>query len=74
MTQTRDDSLKTQTRQAAIVIFVAAVVWMAGSWIGGALGAPVRFAFLLDLACLAAFVWAMVVLLKVRRARAELEN
>ena len=47
---------------------------VAGSWIGGAMGAPVRFAFLLDLACLAAFVWAMVVLLKVRRARAELEN
>lgn len=56
-------------QQASIVIICAMVLWMAGSALGGYLGLAPRFAFLLDLACLAAFAWALVVLLRVWRAR-----
>lgn len=70
----REDGLRAQTRLASIVIAVAMVAWMAGSMLGGALGVPVRFAFLLDLACLGALTWSLVVLLRVWRARRELEN
>lgn len=64
-----DPRLQRQARWASAVVLVAFTLWMAGSWIGGALGLPVRFAFLLDLAALAAFVWALVVLYRVWRAR-----
>jgi Na+/citrate or Na+/malate symporter len=58
-----------QIRTAAVVIIAAFVLWMAGQAIGGALGLPVRYAFLIDLACMAAMVWALIVLLRVWRAR-----
>ena len=56
-----------QARQASIVILVAIIGWMAASWIGGQMNWPVRFAFLFDLAALAALFWALVVLFKVWR-------
>ena len=72
--QSRETALRAQTRQASVVMLIAVVLWMAGSWVGGVLGLPVRWAFLLDLACLAALAWSVIVLLKVWRARQELEN
>lgn len=54
---------------AAIVILVTMVVWMGASFIGGQIGLPTRFAFLFDLAAMAAFFWALVVLFQVWRAR-----
>ena len=68
VTQTPDPQVK-QARIASIVIFVTFVVWMAASWIGGKIGLPVRFAFLFDFAALAAFLWALVVLVGVWRKR-----
>ncbi|MCU4654606.1 DUF5337 domain-containing protein [Roseibacterium sp. SDUM158016] len=50
-----------QIRLAAIVMAATMVLWVAGQFIGGQLGLPVRFAFLLDLAAIAALVWALVV-------------
>ncbi len=58
---------KRSIKQAAIVIIAAMVLWMAGSLLGGQLGLPVRFAFLLDLAVLAAFLWAVIVLIRIWR-------
>jgi hypothetical protein len=69
-----DASLSLRTRQASIVIVVSVVGWMAGLWFGGRLGLPPRFAFLLDLACMAALIWSMVVLLRVWRARQEMKD
>lgn len=74
MDQAREMALKAQTRMAAIVILVAIVAWMLASWMGGQMGLPVRFAFLFDLACLAAMAWSATVLVKVWRARRDLEN
>lgn len=50
-----------QARTVAVVLSVTIVAWVAAQWIGGRLGWPVRFAFLLDFAALAAFVWALIV-------------
>lgn len=69
MNEERDASLRRQTRQAAIVIVVGFLGWMGFSLAGGALGLPVRFAFLADLAMLAALAWALFVLVNVWRAR-----
>jgi hypothetical protein len=68
VTQTPDPQVK-QARIASIVILVTFVVWMGASWIGGKVGLPVRYAFLFDFAALAAFFWALVVLVRVWRAR-----
>jgi hypothetical protein len=67
-TQAADPQNK-QARIASIVILVTFVVWMGASWIGGKIGLPVRFAFLFDFAALAAFLWALVVLVGVWRKR-----
>lgn len=54
-------------RLAAIVIVVAMLAWMGVSFVGGKLGLPERYAFLADLFALAAFAFALIVLLRVRR-------
>ncbi len=56
-------------RLPAIVIALAACVWLAGGAIGAAFGLPVRFVFLLDMACMAAFVWSFFVILRIWRGR-----
>ena len=68
MTQPPDPQVK-QARIASIVILVTFVGWMGASWIGGMIGLPVRYAFLFDFAALAAFFWALVVLVGVWRKR-----
>ncbi|WP_369914383.1 DUF5337 domain-containing protein [Maritimibacter sp. 55A14] len=62
---------RTQMRLAAGVIIVTMILWMAASFLGGRLGLPPRYAFLFDLAALAAFFWALVVLYRVWRQRRE---
>lgn len=68
MTKPTDPPNK-QARIASIVILVTFAGWMGASWIGGKIGLPVRFAFLFDFAALAAFFWALVVLVGVWRKR-----
>ena len=60
-----------QIRMAAIVMAVTMVVWMGASFLGGQLGLPVRFAFLIDLAAIAALVWSLFVTYWVWKARRE---
>lgn len=60
-----------QMRLAAVVIAVAMVLWLGGQWLGGRLGLDPRYAFLLDFAALAAFVFAFVVIWRVWRKRQE---
>jgi hypothetical protein len=47
------------------------VLWMGASFLGGRFGLPVRFAFLIDLAAIAALVWALFVTYWVWKARRE---
>lgn len=65
----RDRRLVRQIRLAAIVMAATVVLWVGGQYIGGELGLPVRYAFLMDLAAIAALVWALVVTYWVRQER-----
>lgn len=58
-----------QIRLAAIVMAATMVLWMGASFLGGQLGLPPRFAFLFDLAAIAALVWALIVTYWVWKAR-----
>ena len=58
-------------RLATTVIVASFVMWMLASALGGQLGLPVRFAFLIDLGCMAALIWALVVLYRVWRRRQD---
>lgn len=64
-----EDKTRRQARIAAIVIAVAMCGWMLVNFLGGELNISPRYAFLADLAAMAAFVWAMIVLFGVWRKR-----
>ena len=64
-----EQAQRRQLRLAGAVIIVVMVAWFGISALGGALGLPVRFAFLIDLAAMAAMIWALVVLYRLWRAR-----
>jgi Family of unknown function (DUF5337) len=64
-----DRHLSRQTRLVAFVIAGTAVLWIGAQWLGGAMGWQMRFAFLFDLAAIAAFVWAMFVTFQIWRKR-----
>jgi hypothetical protein len=65
----RDRARAAQARLAAVVLAGTMVLWMGAQWLGGRLGWEARFAFLLDLAAMAAFVWTMVVAWRLWRTR-----
>ena len=57
-------------RDARLIAFIIAgtmLAWMGAQWLGGRLGWEPRYAFLLDLAALAAFFWALVVTFQIWR-------
>lgn len=61
-----------RAREARLVAFVLAGtmgLWLGGQWLGGQLGLEARYAFLLDLAAIAGFVWALVVTYRIWRGR-----
>ncbi|AHM02644.1 hypothetical protein roselon_00187 [Roseibacterium elongatum DSM 19469] len=58
-----------QVRLAAVVMSLTMVFWMGGQYLGSQLGWAPRFAFLLDLAAIAALVWSLVVTYLVWKAR-----
>ena len=68
------ESQAAQMRGATIVIVGSMLAWLGGSWLGSILHLPVRYAFLLDLACMAAMIWALIVLARVWRAGRQGEN
>jgi hypothetical protein len=65
----RDRQLARQARLASVVIAATMVLWLGAQFLGGTLGWPPRFAFLFDLAALAAFIWALAVTYRIWRAR-----
>lgn len=69
MAKDAEQNQRKQTRLASYVMIGSVVLLMGGSWLGGVLGLPVRFAFLIDFAALAGFAFAMIVLFRVWRAR-----
>lgn len=69
MTAAPDGGIAAQTRLVAVVIAATMILWQAGQWAGGHYGWDTRYAFLLDLAALGAFVWALVVTYRIWRMR-----
>lgn len=74
MTRSSEDTAqerryRRQIRAAAITMAATMILWMGASFLGGRLGLPPRFAFLVDLAAIAALVWALIVTYWVWKAR-----
>jgi len=65
----KTENQQKQTKLASYVILASVMVLMGGSWLGGQLGLPVRYAFLFDFIALAGFAFAMIVLFRVWRSR-----
>ena len=61
------ERLKRDARLMAFVIAGTMLAWMGAQWLGGRIGLEARYAILLDLAALAAFVWALVVTYQIWR-------
>ena len=57
----RQKVLTRQARLAALVIAATMILWVLLQWLGGRLGMPERYVFLLDLFALAGFLWALIV-------------
>ena len=58
---------KTRLRVAATTMVVTMLIWFGGSFFGGKLGLPIRYAFLLDFAAIAALIWSIYVVWPSRR-------
>lgn len=69
MTDTLEQALARKSRHVALVIAGAMVLWLAAQWIAPQLGLPGRYAFLFDLAALAALIYAFVNIYQIWRAR-----
>ncbi len=67
----REENQRKQAKLASIVMLVSVVLLMGGSWLGGVLGLPVRYAFLLDFIALAGFAFAIITLFRVWRSRRQ---
>lgn len=65
----KEKEIARQTRQVAFVLAGTMILWMGASFLGGRLGWETRFAFLFDLAAMAAFIWALVVTYRIWRKR-----
>ncbi len=71
MTPEEDRRLSRQARVVSIVIAVTMVLWLGAQWLGREIGLAGRYAILFDLAALAAFFWALVVIFRIWRRRRE---
>lgn len=65
----QEKEIARQTRHVAFVLAGTMILWMGASFLGGRLGWETRFAFLFDLAAMAAFIWALVVTYRIWRKR-----
>jgi hypothetical protein len=64
-------ALARQARTAGAVVAAAMLAWLAAQWLGPRFGLAGNYALLVDFAALAAFVWALVVAVRVWRRRRE---
>ena len=67
----QEEALARKSRLVAVVITVAMLLWMGAQWLGGRIGLQTRYAFLFDLAALAALAWAMINTYQIWRTRRD---
>ncbi len=58
-----------QMRLAGAVIALTMVLWLGFQWLGGHYGLPEKYAFLADLAAMAAMIWSLAVTWRIWRRR-----
>lgn len=58
-----------QMRLVGGVMAVTMLIWLGFQWLGGHYGLPVKYAFLADLAALAAMIWSLLVTWRLWRRR-----
>jgi spore maturation protein SpmA len=56
-----------KARRVALVIAGTMLLWLGGQRIGAEMGVPLKYSFLIDLAAMAGFIWAMVVTYQIWR-------
>lgn len=71
MSPEEDQQLSARARQVAVVIAATIVGWIGAQWLGKQLGLAGRYAFLFDLAALAALFWSLVVIFQIWRRRQQ---
>lgn len=64
---TEDIARARQGRMVALVIAGAMILWMGAQWFGGQMGLDPSYAFLFDLAAIAALIWSLVVVARLWR-------
>lgn len=69
MSEQKDAELARKGRITSLVIAGTAVFWIVASFVGGELGLPIRTRALFDLIALAGFVYAIVMIFQIWRAR-----
>ncbi|MDF1727126.1 MAG: DUF5337 domain-containing protein [Sulfitobacter sp.] len=69
MNEEREKALQRKGQMIGLVIAGTMLVWLAANWLGPSMGLPGRFAFLVDMAALAALFWAMVLTFQLWQAR-----
>lgn len=69
MNEQKDAELARKGRITSLVIAGTAVFWIVASFVGGQLGLPNRTRALFDLIALAGFVYAIVMIFQIWRAR-----
>jgi len=66
-----DQQLARRARMIALVVAATMLLWIGAQFLGRKIGLEARFAFLFDLAALAAFFWAAYVAIQIWRRRRE---
>ena len=69
MTRQKDTPEGRQGRRIGLVIAGAMVAWLIAQELGRQYGWPDRYVFLFDFAAIAAMIWALIVTLRLWRAR-----
>jgi hypothetical protein len=69
MTRDKDMAMARQARLVAVVFVVTILLWFVVQLVGAQVGLDPRYAILLDLAALAAFIWGLVVTYQIWRKR-----
>lgn len=69
MTRETEEQIARQGRLTALVIAGTMLLWLAAQFIGPRIGLAGRYALLIDLLALAAFIWAFVNIYQIWRKR-----
>ncbi|MGC8202891.1 DUF5337 domain-containing protein [Aliiroseovarius sp. PTFE2010] len=71
MTPDEEHRLARKARMVGIVIAATMIIWLGVNFVGRQMGLDGSYALLFDFAALAAFVWALVNIYQIWRARQD---